>query len=51
MPRAELGQRFYIDVTAAADLSCAEREDEAEGTVDWAELVDVTTKAFTAPPL
>ena len=45
---AELGQRFYIDVTAAADLSCAEREDEAEETVDWAELVDVTTKAFTA---
>ncbi len=46
-PEAELGQRFYIDVTAAADLSYAEREDEADGTVNWADLVEVTTKAFT----
>ena len=44
---AELGQRFYIDVVAAADLSYAEREDEAEGTINWADLVEVTTKAFT----
>ena len=43
---AELGQRFYIDVTIGADLSYAEREDEADGTVNWADLVEVTTQAF-----
>lgn len=45
-PEAELGQRFYIDVTIEADLSYAEREDAAEGTVDWADLADVVTQAF-----
>lgn len=44
---AELGQRFFIDVYVGADLSYAEREDEAEGTANWAELVEVITKAFT----
>lgn len=44
---AELGQRFYIDVSIGADLSYAEREDEAEGTVNWADLVEVIIKAFT----
>ena len=43
---AELGQRFFIDVMIAADLTYAEEEDAAEGTVNWADLVDVTTKAF-----
>ena len=43
---AELGQRFFIDVSITADLRYAERGDEAEGTVNWAELVDVTTTAF-----
>jgi 7,8-dihydroneopterin aldolase/epimerase/oxygenase len=44
---AELGQRFYIDVTIHADLSYAENADEADGTVNWANLVEVTTTAFT----
>ena len=44
---AELGQRFYIDVSIGADLSYAERADEADGTVNWAELAEVVTKAFT----
>ena len=44
---AELGQRFFIDIAIGADLAYAEREDEADGTVNWAELVDVTTQAFT----
>lgn len=44
---AELGQRFFIDVTIGADLRYAEREDEADGTVNWADLVEVTTRAFT----
>ena len=43
----ELGQRFFIDVMVDADLRYAERNDDADGTVNWAELVDVTTKAFT----
>jgi len=45
---AELGQRFYIDVSIGADLSYAEQDDEADGTVNWAELVEVVTKAFMA---
>jgi dihydroneopterin aldolase len=44
---AQLGQRFYIDVSIGADLSYAERKDEAEGTVNWAELVEVVTNSFT----
>ena len=43
---AELGQRFFIDVVVEADLTYAEQEDEAEGTVNWADLVNVTTQAF-----
>ena len=43
---AELGQRFFIDVTIGADLGYAEREDAADGTVNWADLVEVTTQAF-----
>ena len=44
---AELGQRFFIDVTVTADLDFAETEDDAEATINWADLVDVTTSAFT----
>ncbi len=44
---AEIGQRFYIDVAIGANLSYAERDDAAEGTVNWADLVKVVTKAFT----
>ncbi|WP_020180310.1 dihydroneopterin aldolase [Methylopila sp. M107] len=44
---AELGQRFHIDVEIGADLSRAEKRDDADGTIDWAELVQTVTKAFT----
>lgn len=44
---AELGQRFFIDVEIGADLSVAEERDDADGTIDWADLVETVTKAFT----
>lgn len=44
---AELGQRFFIDVEIGADLSHAEARDTPEGTVDWADLVETVTAAFT----
>lgn len=44
---AELGQRFFIDVEIGADLSEAEQRDTPEGTVNWADLVETVTKAFT----
>ena len=44
---AELGQRFFVDVIVGADLTDAGRHDEAADTVNWADLVDVTTQAFT----
>lgn len=44
---AQLGQRFYIDISIGADLSYAEQSDEADGTVNWADLVEVVTKSFT----
>lgn len=45
---AELGQRFFIDVEIEADLSRAEESDSPEGTVNWADLVETVTEAFTA---
>lgn len=44
---AELGQRFFIDVEVSADLSGARERDSPQGTVDWAELVETVTDAFT----
>lgn len=44
---AELGQRFFIDVEIAADLSRAVERDDADGTIDWADLVETATQAFT----
>lgn len=44
---AELGQRFFIDVEIGADLSRAETQDDADGTIDWKALVDTVTAAFT----
>lgn len=44
---AELGQRFVIDVEIGDDLSEAEERDDADGTIDWADLVETVTKAFT----
>ncbi|MDR4308603.1 dihydroneopterin aldolase [Chelatococcus sambhunathii] len=44
---AELGQRFFIDVEISADLSHAEAQDTPEGTVNWADLVETVTAAFT----
>jgi dihydroneopterin aldolase len=44
---AELGQRFFIDVEVGADLSEAETRDTPDGTVNWAELVETVTDAFT----
>lgn len=44
---AELGQRFFIDVEIGADLSVAEERDDADGTIDWADLVETVTEAFT----
>lgn len=44
---AELGQRFFIDVEVGADLSEAEAHDTPDGTVNWADLVETVTAAFT----
>lgn len=44
---AELGQRFFIDVEISADLSESQRTDSPEGTVNWKDLVETVTKAFT----
>lgn len=44
---AKLGQRFFIDVEIGADLSVAEERDDAGGTIDWADLVETVTAAFT----
>ncbi|RXF74444.1 dihydroneopterin aldolase [Hansschlegelia zhihuaiae] len=44
---AELGQRFFIDVEIGADLSRSQETDTPEGTVNWADLVEVVTAAFT----
>lgn len=44
---AELGQRFFIDVEIGADLTGAEERDTPDGTVNWADLVETVTGAFT----
>ena len=43
----ELGQRFFIDVEIGADLAHAEQRDTPEGTVNWKDLVETVTHAFT----
>jgi len=44
---AELGQRFFIDVEIGADLSQSQKTDSPEGTVNWKDLVETVTEAFT----
>ena len=44
---AELGQRFFIDVEVGADFSEVERTDTPDGAVNWADLVETVTAAFT----
>lgn len=43
----EIGQRFYLDVVVEADLEPASSADAVDKTVDYAQLVNVVSNAFT----
>ena len=42
-----LGQRFYVSLDCALDLSAAGRGDDWESTVCYAQLTEIVTKAAT----
>jgi 7,8-dihydroneopterin aldolase/epimerase/oxygenase len=44
---AELGQRFFLDVTVETDFSEASATDDVSKTVSYADLVKVVSAAFT----
>jgi dihydroneopterin aldolase len=44
----KVGQTFTIDLTLSIDLDAAARTDKLVNTVSYDQVVDVTSKAFTA---
>lgn len=46
----EIGQRFYVDVMIAADLSAAAASDDLADTISYADVIETVTKAFTERP-
>lgn len=43
-----LGQRFYLDVELATDLEAAARSDDLSHTIDYQEVYQTITQAFTS---
>lgn len=44
----KVGQRFVIDLLLTIDLKNASRSDKLADTIDYAKIVDVTSRAFSA---